>query len=246
MMFCDQCGSPIEEGCAFCGDCGAPAPRNDAAANPSSGNGNIISPSGQAPSQQVEKKRPYRGKPGPNGLPALAENEIVIRRYHCCSIKRPSAEGDLTVTNKRLIFHSEGSSSRVVKEVPINAVGGLDCYTGLNLQMGLLVFGVLLVLSSLFLFSVNGFIGAMVFVAGVGAIIFSIRHSFFMCVYTQNTSSSSISLGSGMFSRGPGNGALYSLQSEPTQDTVRMMVELGAIVQDLQTMGDHAVEKWSE
>lgn len=36
----------------------------------------------------------------------------------------------------------------------------------------------------------------------------------------------------------------YAIVSEPTSDTDRMMNEVGALVHDLQTMGDMAVSKW--
>lgn len=39
-----------------------------------------------------------------------------------------------------------------------------------------------------------------------------------------------------------GNGALKTLKSAPTQDTDRMINELGAVIHDLQTMGDAAIE----
>ena len=208
-----------------------------------------MSKSAKRPQHRTETPPRYYGQPGANGMPALAENEVVVRQYRCCSIKRPSANGDLTVTNKRLIFHAEGSSSRVVKEVPISSVGGLDCFMGMNIRGGMIVLGALLALFSFLLFRIGGggiFAGMIALALGVLLIFLAFRRSFLMCVYAQNTSSSSISLGSGIFSRGAGNGALYTLASEPTHDTARMMVELGALVQDLQTMGDHAVTKWSE
>ena len=41
-----------------------------------------------------------------------------------------------------------------------------------------------------------------------------------------------------------GNAVFYAIVSEPTSDTDRMMNEVGALVHDLQTMGDMAVSKW--
>ncbi len=38
--------------------------------------------------------------------------------------------------------------------------------------------------------------------------------------------------------------SFYAIVSEPTSDTDRMMNEVGALVHDLQTMGDMAVSKW--
>ena len=41
-----------------------------------------------------------------------------------------------------------------------------------------------------------------------------------------------------------GNGALYTMVGKPTEDTGTMIREIGAMVQDLQTRGDHAIEDW--
>lgn len=263
MVFCEKCGSPIEEGSTFCGECGAPAPKQGVPTSAPVAPVTTLAQSAAAPLVKTEKKRRYYGQPGPNGMPALAENEVVVRQYRCCEIKRPKASGDLTVTNKRLIFHADGTSSRVVKEVPISAVSGLDCFMGMNIRWGMLIFGILLILIGFlgfgFLLESGTRYGGGAIVGGIGGvpimlalalgallIFLAFRRSFLMCIYAQNTSCSSISLGSGTFSRGAGNGALYTLASEPAASTARMMVELGALVQDLQTMGDHAVEKWSE
>ena len=89
------------------------------------------------------------------------------------------------------------------------------------------------------------FVAAVVLlVLGIVLLIFSLRKCFFLSIYSSKANGSPISIGGGPRTL-VGNGALYSLASEPTEDTDRMMNELGALVQDLQTLGDHAISKWS-
>ena len=64
-----------------------------------------------------------------------------------------------------------------------------------------------------------------------------------MEIHTGNFTASGISLGSSPTSS-LGNTALYTLVGRPTKDTDQMMNELGAMVKDLQTMGDLAIKKW--
>jgi hypothetical protein len=56
----------------------------------------------------------------------LSENEKIIRTYRCTSLKQlfhKPAVGYLSVTNKRLVYHSEnkrlGSESAVISEIPL-------------------------------------------------------------------------------------------------------------------------------
>lgn len=41
-----------------------------------------------------------------------------------------------------------------------------------------------------------------------------------------------------------GQGAMFAEIANPTDETEAMMNELGAIVLDLKTLGDHAISKW--
>lgn len=62
-------------------------------------------------------------------------------------------------------------------------------------------------------------------------------------IYASECSPSPINIGEGALSL-QGNAVFYAIVSEPTSDTDRMMNEVGALVHDLQTMGDMAVSKW--
>ena len=172
----------------------------------------------------------------------LAENEKVVRRYQCSNIKRPRCQGYLTVTNKRIIFSGKATTSRINKEVVLDSVSGLDCYCGMNVDIGTIIWGVLLVLLGIFLMTLGDeaiFFGLLFMLVGVLLVIASFHKSFNQSVHSSKASGTPINIGEGARSL-LGNGALYSLSSEPTSDTDRMLNELGALVQDLQTLGDHA------
>lgn len=73
--------------------------------------------------------------------------EHVVRTYECTQLKRwfsPPAKGYLTVTNKRIIFHSSGSSltgkSLMISELPIDDVAGLSVYYGQSISLLHIVF----------------------------------------------------------------------------------------------------------
>jgi hypothetical protein len=67
-----------------------------------------------------------------------AEQELTVKSYHCTSLASQliglKAEGYLTVTNKRVVFHAFGSSyggdSVLQSEVPIEDVSGISFYKG--------------------------------------------------------------------------------------------------------------------
>ena len=238
MAFCEECGSRIPDGADKCPACGAAVAAPQQTQAPGYGQ--------QASRQSTPLYRPAAGSRVDNLV--LAENEQVVRQYQCSNVKRPRCVGYLTVTNKRILFQGKAASSRIAKEVVLDSVSGLDCYYGLNINVGGIILGVILALAGLFLLVSDGDTavwGLLAIILGVLCVIGSIQKSFFLSVFSSKANGSPISIGAGARSL-VGNGALYSLMSEPTADTDRMLNELGALVQDLQTLGDHAIEKWSK
>lgn len=68
-------------------------------------------------------------------------DERVIRSYKCITLKRwfvPPTIGFLTVTNKRVVFHSTGRSiggdSLLISEMPLDDVAGVRVYEGLSVN----------------------------------------------------------------------------------------------------------------
>lgn len=67
--------------------------------------------------------------------------ERIVRTYKCISLKRwfvPPTVGYLTVTNKRVVFHSSGRSitgkSLLLSEMPLEDVAGIRVYEGLSIN----------------------------------------------------------------------------------------------------------------
>jgi hypothetical protein len=68
-------------------------------------------------------------------------NEQVVRTYECTKLKRwlqPATIGYLTVTNKRIVFHSSGKSitgrSVLVNEMPLDDATGISLYEGTSIN----------------------------------------------------------------------------------------------------------------
>ena len=78
---------------------------------------------------------------------ALSENEKVIRTYRCTSLRQllhKPAVGYLSITNKRLVYHSQnksvGSESAILSEIPLEDVGSIAAYIGNSLNVITLIF----------------------------------------------------------------------------------------------------------
>ncbi len=183
----------------------------------------------------------------------LAEGEIVVRQYKCADFAK--AAGYLTVTNKRVMFHAVGDNSRMTQEVGLPSVSGLRSYYGTNYDIKKIVIGILIgivgiiaMVSSGTLFPYGGggaFIGLGFLLLLVGAlfVFLGIERSFLIAVYAKDVTKSPIVVGQGPTSL-VGNSALYAFNTIRNHETDVMLNELGAMIQDLQTLGDYAIEKW--
>lgn len=240
MAFCEECGSRIPDGADKCPACGA-----SVAAEPAQ-TPDYSRQTADHGRQSAPSYRPAAGGRVDNLV--LAENEQVVRQYQCSNVKQPRCVGYLTVTNKRVLFQGKAATSRIAKEVVLDSVSGLDCYYGLNINPATLILGIILALGGLLMIMNDEdmmLVGLLAIVLGVVLCVISFQKSFFLSIFSSKANGSPISIGAGARSL-MGNGALYSLISEPTADTDRMLNELGALIQDLQTLGDHAIEKWSK
>jgi hypothetical protein len=72
----------------------------------------------------------------------LSENEKIIRTYRCTSLKQlfhKPAVGYLTITNKRLVYHSENKSvaskSALISEVPLDDISSISTTIGSYLNI---------------------------------------------------------------------------------------------------------------
>lgn len=249
-MFCEHCGKDIGNARDFCPHCGMPIESEPAApvrnerpavnrmSSSSISNSDMRGTSGAYSASVADKVDNI----------VLAEGEIVVKRYNCVDVK--GVKGYLTVTNKRMMFNSFGANSRYSQEVTLSSVSGLRCHRGINFDAGRIILGGIIILIALYLMiSLGKYSSRMimigVFAIAIGAVIIysGIKKTFLIRVFAKDVSSSPISIGQGPRSLW-GNSALYAFESEPTPETDVMLNELGAMVQDLQTMGDLAIDKW--
>lgn len=263
---CKNCNGPIDADAAFCPNCGAPvekqAGESDSSAvlekkigdefkkgvetlkkATSEGVGSVAGQMQQAYSQSGFSSVQAADKPEI----LLSEGEEIVRSYYCASLRFQLIRGYLTVTNKRVIFNGLGTNSRIEKEVVINSVTGVDTYYGTNIRVFNIVAGAILVLfglmmgdsrSGTWISFVFMFVGALVIWSGI-------KKTFVLAIYAANSNPSSINIGMGAVSA-LGNGAVMSLTANPTSETDVMMKEVGAMILDIQTHGDYAIEKWKK
>lgn len=262
MAFCEQCGTRLPDHATECPVCHTPVPAEPEPffrMEPDQPQP-VKKESGfqMAPDQPAAKERPVweetvvspqpdqgAAKQVPNSNIKLADNEEVVRQYQCSNIKQPaSCIGYMTVTTKRILFEGRSAGSRIAKEVVLDSVSGLDCAYGTNINLRRLIIGIIIALLGL-VGRWNSMFQVVIILVGIYLIITSFRKTFMLSIYSSKTSSSPISIGEGIRSL-LGNEAAYTLVSEPTPDTDRMLNELGAMVQDLQTLGDYAVTKWKK
>lgn len=196
----------------------------------------------------------------------LADGEQVIRRYACADlitvflIFKSKVHGYLTVTNKRMLYEAESPRSRISMEAPIDSIGGIKTTSGININIRRIIVGIILCLISFFCFYLSGQIsssyssdsgsGVQAALIGVVFIFFGVfllfscfRRSYSLVVNSNKVTGVAVSIGEGIQSRF-GNAAIFALAAEPTEMTEQMQRELGALVQDIQQLGDRAIQKW--
>lgn len=74
------------------------------------------------------------------------EDEEIVRTYECTTLKRwfnPPTIGYLTITNRRVVFHSTGKSltgnSFLINEMPLDDVSSVSIYYGLSINWFLFI-----------------------------------------------------------------------------------------------------------
>lgn len=241
-MLCKNCGNQITSQDKFCMHCGAKIPEFQ-----------------QAPEPFRDPVSQTSFNAGNYSLPTLADGEKIVKKYFCSSLDFPKCEGHIAVTNRRVIFHGQGdNSNRIVQEVDIQEVKGVSSYFGTNYNWKRIIIGSIITLLSLVLlsnsssgysygiepsFGMSNFIEILAIIIGIYIIISGIKKIFVLKVLASSCSPA-IFIGETPTSS-VGNSAMFAIIGQPTSQTNQMMAELGALIIDLQTLGDLAYEKWS-
>ncbi|MBR2810515.1 MAG: hypothetical protein IKD69_03960 [Solobacterium sp.] len=182
----------------------------------------------------------------------LAEHEIVIKRYLCAYLnaglfgKDAKNKGYLTITNQRVIYEGSNKSSRICMETPIDSVGSIRSFYGMNYNIMLIIVFVLMIWFGFLSFPSRGVpspFSFLLIVGGVLGVILSFRKAYMLQIFSGSVTGTAISIGEGP--QGVvGNQAFYTLVAAPTYQTQQMISEIGAIIRDVQMLGDSAIEKW--
>ena len=215
-MYCNECGNSLPDGVERCPVCGS-------------------------------KVKVQYANNGMNDFNNGQKNDPVQNQY------QNDRMGYVNVTTRRMIFQAEGGTffrSRISKEISLDKVTGVDCYYGVNMKITQIIVGIILTILGFYAWGISSsYIGSgrfysfLIMILGIVLIVSGIRKSFKLTIYASECSPSPINIGEGALSL-QGNAVFYAIVSEPTSDTDRMMNEVGALVHDLQTMGDMAVSKW--
>lgn len=213
-------------------------------------------------SEEIERAKVYFSDPSnkvednvtkPNSFDIrLSDGEVIVKTYHCSHLTLQRCDGYLTVTNRRVIFRGKGIGSRIVKEISISSITGLDTFYGTNINYILLLIGLLLILAgfnSLRGIEYNGFLGVLSTLLGFGVgalfIKMSIKRTFKLGIYSSTAHLSPINVGLGSLGL-TSLMAAYTLVAAPTHQTDVMMRQLGALIMDIQSRGDFAIEAWAD
>ncbi|HDR7517139.1 hypothetical protein AB1I92_28950 [Bacillus mobilis] len=187
----------------------------------------------------------------------LAEDEVMIREYEASYIDNPKSEGYVIATNRRLIFTGSTStttgSSILVRDTKIDTITGI--YGGLTRKKSIIqiIIGVLIALVSLyFLINEGGLVAFIALLLGAFMTYRGFNASgvqMYLYVLSSQTSPSisvSVEASRGLFSRINNHDAAMTVAaSGPGRHTEQMIKEISALIQDIQIMGDLAVNKWN-
>lgn len=259
-MFCQRCGALIHEGELFCGECGAPVQEKQNQGNSggyqdrNSGNRGGVQRGRDNGTNQAGGRDNFNTDNGVNnkeikllfGLNA-AKGEVPVRQYYCSRLRIPRCNGYLTVTNKRLIFQGKTvtGSSRISQEIPIDSVGAIYCGYGTFVRWLLMLLSVLMLVASIWIAVDEDEIYLLGLIPAALFFFLSLRKTFTLKIMSAKAVGEGISVGMGG-SGIIGSRANFAVIGFAADDTDKMLRELGAMVQDLQTMGDMAVEEWKK
>ena len=193
------------------------------------------------------------------------EGEVSVKSYQCTEFVSRffgiNAKGYLEVTNKRLLFQAIGMNRRgwsaIHKEVAIGEVSDIKIYKGENswIPFPLIVFVIISTIASLiyqifdlsFSYETVGKLFMWAVGCGINYLIYmwSIKEVFSLIINTKGSTGNVVYLAS-VSPFGQQNSAVSKalFSTRPGADSEIMLREIGAVIQDVQTLGDFAVEKW--
>lgn len=193
------------------------------------------------------------------------DGELLVRSYLCTQFNSRlfgiKADGYLEVTNKRLLFQAKGNSisgwSVIHSEVAIGDVSEIKVYKGTSFNIPVFILGIVLsvtlavgikaALYSMGLETIGTIIALAAFCYFVYRVYYaSMKKAFSMLINTKGGSGNVVYI-AGLSPFGGGNtAAARALSAEPAKDSELLIKEIGAVVLDIQQLGDYGIEKWQK
>ena len=244
-MKCAKCGAELKPGARFCGKCGEIIKESTEPRKP------LPSGGGKIGSFLDSNKMPQ-------GI-ALGVNERVVKQYSIGQYTFRQGSIDVIITNKRVIRYEDstwlGMRNNQIDEINIDAVHGN--YTRMRRSisiLGLISSIVLAVLGYILLTeTLTGYYrsplespaGCILILLAFIILAFSFKPTFEFGLLGSigNTALGTYVNGRGRFFRNDSNSIIF--QFKPTPESTVMLKEIGACIFDLKTLGDKAIDKWS-
>lgn len=207
-------------------------------------------------SERVKKN----GRVGPF---ILAQNEEPIKRYMCADLgfgifNQSRSTGYLYVTNQRIMYYGSDEKSEICMEAPISSIGGITTFLGNNRNWGQAILGAFLIVVGAGFLAACGavgmrhgsgtatFLGFAVCAVGLLMVYLSGRKAYMLQISSNAVNGTAILIGEGPQASLISNKSLYTLAAVPTKDTEIMISEIGALIHDIQMLGDGAIAIWKD
>lgn len=183
----------------------------------------------------------------------LSDGEVVVKEYCATRLDKPKTDGFLVATNRRILFVGEAKgiagNSFLIRETQVQDISGTTGYIGKGLSISKVILIIVLAIS----FFAMGGISPVFYLLEVLPIYMvwkmfqSPGKQFVLVIHARNSQASPLALQAeestgflGLF----GGHAKYAAVSGPGADAEAAIREIGALVLDLQSMGDLAIDKW--
>lgn len=260
-MNCPNCGTPAAPGDQFCQACGSSL---DSLAG---GAATIAAEANGVPAMITAGTLP--GTPI-----LLGDGEVIWRQYRASQLRtRDQGEGTLFVTDARVVFYARAKGrgtqrpSALVQQTKLEHVTGLAAYVSRRISLALFLLTMFLALITLGSLAARSWLVAIILGALTAACIVMLargaakRGSVGVLIHSSATQASPIGFGQfGEQRSALGNVihmlfqpllALFGVYTAfdvlvgfPGQDADQVIVELGALIFDLQTQGNLAGSHW--
>ena len=207
-------------------------------------------PQRNAPQAKMSTPTQRSTDPYENGLQIVPdcitpnEGEIPVRQYNIATLSKTflsKTEGRIQVTNQRVIFRASGRTSLgrelAHSEFAIDEIAGFETKSSRYTDHTLLFSGLIaLLVFGYFGFTTGGTGGALMYILAIAAMAVAVRFGIKPCISLSILNKSS----------NPVVNIPHQLCAIPTPETDVAIRELGAIINDIQKLGDHGVQKWQQ